>query len=322
MTDVKSKSKFTGIECTIIPNISNFDYYCEDPAIGNYTIEHEVQSEIKDSDHAKLATILAQRKLRTGPDSIKIVKGSPQDDPSCQQVTLDELLSLYPLSVVEIIDEALINLSLLISHPSQEIVITDDKIWILYSYNNESRDYILRQLSELGFITLSGLETMDDTPHPKVTIESGGWARLQELQKKPTGGKDQAFVAMWFSKEMNEYYENAIKPAIEQDGTKCVRIDLQEHNNKICDEIIKEINKSKYVVADFTGNRGGVYYEAGFAHGLGIPVIWTIQKKDLIDVHFDTRQYNHIVYENVNELKNKLTNRIQATIIGIIGGKH
>jgi len=155
---------------------------------------------------------------------------------------------------------------------------------------------------------------MSELPNPKVTIESGGWARLQELQKNPAGGRSQAFVAMWFSHETNEYFENAIKPAIEHDGTKCVRIDLHEHNNKICDEIIKEINKSKYVVADFTGNRGGVYYEAGFAHGLGIPVIWTIQEKDLENVHFDTRQYNHIVYKSIDELRDKLTNRIQATI--------
>ncbi len=218
--------------------------------------------------------------------------------------------------MVAILDEALMNLSLLIDHPSQKITITDDRIWILYSYDYESRDYILRQLSDLGYVQSCGSHLPLNHPDhlPKFTIESNGWARLQVLQKKPSGGMDQAFVAMYFSKEMNGYYENAIKPVIEQNGTKCVRIDLQEHNNKICDEIIKEINKSKYVVADFTGNRGGVYYEAGFAHGLGIPVIWTVQKKDLENVHFDTRQYNHIVYESAEELRDKLTNRIQATI--------
>lgn len=28
------------------------------------------------------------------------------------------------------------------------------------------------------------------------------------------------------------------------------------------------INSCKFVIADFTGNRGGVYFEAGYAHGL------------------------------------------------------
>lgn len=211
MTASKSKSKFTGIECTVDSSITNFDYYCKDPAIGNYAIKHEVQSAIKDSDHAKLATILAQRRLRTDSDSVMIVKESPQDDKYWKQITLDELLSSYPRSVVEILDETLINLSLLIDHPSQKIAITDDKIWILYSYDKKSRDYILRQLSELGFIEITGPQSMSDPPHPNVTIESRGWARLQELQKKPSGARDQAFVAMWFSQEMNEYYEMAIK---------------------------------------------------------------------------------------------------------------
>ena len=39
-----------------------------------------------------------------------------------------------------------------------------------------------------------------------------------------------------------------------------------------------QIRKSKFLIADFTGQRGGVYYEAGFAYGLGLPVIWTCRK--------------------------------------------
>ena len=30
-------------------------------------------------------------------------------------------------------------------------------------------------------------------------------------------------------------------------------------------EIISEIKRSKFMIADLTGYRGGVYYEAGFA---------------------------------------------------------
>ena len=65
---------------------------------------------------------------------------------------------------------------------------------------------------------------------------------------------------------------------IEDAGYEAVRIDEKEHTNKIDDEIIAEIRRSRFVVADFTqgkdGARGGVYYEAGFAHGLGIEVIF------------------------------------------------
>jgi nucleoside 2-deoxyribosyltransferase len=69
-------------------------------------------------------------------------------------------------------------------------------------------------------------------------------------------------------------------------------------------------------VADFTGHRGGVYYEAGFALGLGRPVIWTCHKDHLTQAHFDTRQYNHIEWSDSRELRERLRNRILATIPG------
>lgn len=61
-----------------------------------------------------------------------------------------------------------------------------------------------------------------------------------------------------------------------------------------------------------TGQRGGVYFEAGFALGLGIPVIYLVDQSDLNEIHFDTRQYNHIVYEN--DLYERLKHRIEATV--------
>ena len=67
-------------------------------------------------------------------------------------------------------------------------------------------------------------------------------------------------------------------------------------------------------MADVTNHRQGVYFEAGYALGLGIPVIWTCRKDDLDNCHFDTRQYNHIVWETPEELATALEHRIRATI--------
>lgn len=68
------------------------------------------------------------------------------------------------------------------------------------------------------------------------------------------------------------------------------------------------------MVADFTGHRHGVYFEAGFAMGLGIPVIWLCQEDEIDKTHFDTRQYNHILWNSAEDLYQKLLNRIQATV--------
>ena len=69
------------------------------------------------------------------------------------------------------------------------------------------------------------------------------------------------------------------------------------------------------MVADFTGDRGGVYYEAGFAQGLGIPVIWTCRSDWTQRIHFDTRQYNRIEWESPSDLADKLHNRVSATVL-------
>ena len=80
-----------------------------------------------------------------------------------------------------------------------------------------------------------------------------------------------------------------------------VRIDRKEHVNKIDDEIIAELRRARFVVADFThgetGVRGGVYYEAGFAHGHDIPVVFCCRKDVIDEIHLDTRQYNHITWD-------------------------
>ena len=127
-----------------------------------------------------------------------------------------------------------------------------------------------------------------------------------------------AFVAMWFSQEMTEVYEEAIAPAIEENGYVPVRIDREQYNHKIDDEIIASIRRSRFVISDFScgseGARGGVYYEAGFAAGLGKPVIFTVREADLMRVHFDTRQFNHIVWNEPIDLREALANRIAATI--------
>ena len=149
------------------------------------------------------------------------------------------------------------------------------------------------------------------------TPTAQGWLKIDDLVTR-FPSTSQAFVAMWFNDTTQAAYAEGIEPAIRDCGYRSVRIDKKEHSNKIDDEIIAEIRRSKFLVADFTCERekvrGGVYYEAGFAQGLGIPVIWTVARESLDDVHFDTRQYNHIVWDNPQTLRTMLKARIGAVI--------
>ena len=121
---------------------------------------------------------------------------------------------------------------------------------------------------------------------------------------------------MWFDDSMMKIYDEAISKGILNAGYNPHLVINREHNGKIDDEIIAQIRQSRFLLADFTGHRGGVYYEAGFAQGLGIEVIWTCNKNAIEDLHFDIRQYNCIVWanEDLNEFKRRITSRIEASI--------
>jgi hypothetical protein len=162
----------------------------------------------------------------------------------------------------------------------------------------------------VGFLSQEGAGDSHDLAF---RISSKGW---EHLQAQGMSDSSTAFVAMWFNEEVNSVWEQAIYPAIDEAGYSPLRIDKKHHNNKIDDEIIASIRGAKFVVADFTGQRGGVYYEAGFAGGLGKPVIWCVRNDDISNLHFDTRQFNHLVWspDDLQQFKEDLRLRILSTL--------
>jgi nucleoside 2-deoxyribosyltransferase len=114
---------------------------------------------------------------------------------------------------------------------------------------------------------------------------------------------------------LDSLYNNHIRPAILEAGyDEPVRVDREQYNDRIDDHIVVGLKQCKFTVADYTFQRSGVYYEAGFAHGQGKQVIMCCPKNEIDTLHFDTNHFNHIVYENGEELKTKLVDRILATI--------
>lgn len=119
------------------------------------------------------------------------------------------------------------------------------------------------------------------------------------------------FVAMWFDDSMKKAREN-INEAIKSCGYEPMLIDMKEHNNQIVPEIFKEIDDSEFVIADLTGHRGGVYYEAGYAMAKGKTVILSCRNGE--NTHFDVAQINTIYWQNEDDLFERLIRRIKATV--------
>jgi hypothetical protein len=86
----------------------------------------------------------------------------------------------------------------------------------------------------------------------------------------------------------------------------------RETGKKVTREDIEQGRAPRPKVLDMFAE--GVYFEAGYALGLNLPVIWCVQKEGLDNVQFDTRQYNHILWESEEDLKERLYYFICAVV--------
>jgi hypothetical protein len=126
----------------------------------------------------------------------------------------------------------------------------------------------------------------------------------------------QGFVAMSFADELTNAWANGFDPAIRAAGFTPMRIDNKEYVSGISDEIMAEIRRSRFVVADYTGQANGVYFEAGFALGFGLTVIPTCRADEIGKLHFDIRHINTLIWKEPRDLVDGLNKRIRA-VIGI-----
>ena len=260
---------------------------------------------LNDRDRAKLTTIL----LNLNQQGIEI--------PEVTTELIDRALAARPLTVPERADRLLG----FIGRDCQTI----DEMFVLRiavnffgaaawseSITTGERRYIWDHLMDMGWIK----PPRDPNVHPNANciITPAGHARIAELSTRTDSA--QAFVAMWFDDSVKDVYDDAIKPAIVAAGYDPFRIDREHFSDTITDKIIAEIRRSRFLVSDFThgndGARGSVYYEAGFAHGLNIPVIFTARKGT--KPHFDTSTYPHICWkpDDLPAFRTALTNRILA----------
>ena len=179
-------------------------------------------------------------------------------------------------------------------------------IAVTYSRDKGELNYLVQYLRDEALIKHMGLG--GDTE-----ITPAGHMHYEELQARQPAST-QGFVAMWFDETMRDAYISGFEVGVRDAGYDPLRVDWVEHIGKIDDEIISQIRRSRFVVADFTGQRGGVYFEAGFALGLNLPVFWTCRKNEMDELHFDIRQFNCIDWTEPPELADRLQKRIEAVI--------
>jgi hypothetical protein len=259
---------------------------------------------------------------------MKIVRFSEDFEDKSNLITVDEVNSLLSESFIpktpkEKVDNFLVLLNKIF--PWLEGEITKRSLFNLAFFPNEKEfDIYFKHLVNSGYISsvdsfknviISGILVREAVFSIDITFK--GIEYLASLEEHGRNSKN-CFIAMSFSEDPQIVsIKETIKSAIIQTGYNPVIINEKriKSDQTINDAIIAEIKRAKFVVADFTEQKSGVYFEAGFALGLGLPVIYCCEEEDFKNnSHFDVNHYPHILYKTTEQLRKGLIDKIRAWI--------
>jgi len=128
-------------------------------------------------------------------------------------------------------------------------------------------------------------------------------------EEKQEGEKPYIFVAMPFSKEMEDVYFYGIQRAADATNFQCKRIDKESFTGDILLKIKESIETSSATIADLSGANPNVYLELGYAWGKSIPTI--LIAKDIKELCFDVKGQRCLQYDSIRSLEEVLTSELE-----------
>jgi len=153
-----------------------------------------------------------------------------------------------------------------------------------------------------------------------VVLTFRGWERCENLRRGGGTGHT-AFIAMKFGcDELTRIVDEHFRPAVKETGFTLRRLDDVPKAGLIDDRLRVEIKAARFLLADLTHGNPGAYWEAGYAEGLGKPVIYTCRQSVFDDPglrpHFDTNHHLTISWdpERPEEAAEMLKATIRATL--------
>lgn len=121
-----------------------------------------------------------------------------------------------------------------------------------------------------------------------------------------------AFIAMPMDPDDPELEDvlDAIKESAVRCGLQAERVDEPQTTERITDRILESLRQAEYVIVDLTHSKPNVYYEAGYAHGIGKIPIYLAREGTKLE--FDLKDYPVIFFKNMKQLKDSLEKRIRG----------
>jgi hypothetical protein len=152
--------------------------------------------------------------------------------------------------------------------------------------------------------------------HQGLKLSMDGWGYYEQLKRGAIINR-KAFMAMQYGDiDLDDVFEKCFRAAVKATGYELFRLDEKPQAGIIDDRLRVEIRTSRFLISDLTHGNRGAYWEAGYAEGLGKPVIYTCEKGVFNNTHFDTNHHLTIIWEkdNLSEAALQLTATIRATL--------
>lgn len=149
-------------------------------------------------------------------------------------------------------------------------------------------------------------------------LTMAGWERYEALKKANLESRT-AFMAMKFGDAaVNRALDECFRVAVRRTGFELMVLTDQQGAGSIDDQIRAGLLAARFVVKDLTRGSHGAYWEAGYAEGRNIPVIYTCEKTDWEEnkTHFDTNHMVTIIWDaaQLQTAEDSLTATIRATL--------
>ena len=183
--------------------------------------------------------------------------------------------------------------------------------------SEELADGLLEELSDRGIVRmLKSDRTLRGTMFFNVDLTLIGWEQYDAERRGQLDG-NYGFIAMQFGDPvLTSFVEDVVKPAVKKD----VGYDLVDMKDiaraGVIDNIMREqIRGATFVIVDLTHDNPGAYWEAGYAEGLGKPVIYICEKEkfETQKTHFDTNHCTTVPWSKGDE--ESFCQNLTATIL-------
>jgi hypothetical protein len=163
---------------------------------------------------------------------------------------------------------------------------------------------LCEELTAKGILQAIGRTTVPNrgggvTGRPVYGLTLEGWERYEAERRGQVAGR-YGFIAMPFGVvELDKFVTTALKPIVKKEIGYDV-VDMRDVARAgVIDNIMRaQIRDAAFVLADLTHDNAGAYWEAGYAEGLGKPVIYLCEhaKFNKVKPHFDTNHCTTVMW--------------------------